>query len=134
MTESQIPLELISSFLSIIILIGLFFKYYQYKKKLEVLKGLAQIKEKNELTLEDNEFIKKNLKDYRQALQRDEERLKIFYPVFILIAGVLLAFLSFSEAMIHLNVVVVAYIFLHVNRLHTRNFVKFLEELNENIN
>lgn len=133
MVETQIPLELISSFLSIAILIALFFKYYQYKKKLDVLKGLAQLKEENSLTQEDKEFIKKNFKDYRQSLQRDEERLKIVYPIFILIAGVLLAFLSFSEAMIHLNVVVVAYIFLHVNRIHTRNFVKFLQELNQNV-
>lgn len=133
MPETQIPLELISNFLSIAILIALFFKYYQYKKKLEVLKGLDKLKRENNLTQEDKEFIKKNFKDYRQALQRDEERLKFVYPVFILIAGVLLAFLPFSEAMIHLNVVVVAYIFLHVNRIHTRNFVKFLQELNEDI-
>lgn len=133
MTETQIPLELITNILSIVILIALFLKYYQYKKKLEVLKGLDELKKQEKLTSEDKDFIKKNFKDYKQTLQKEEERLKISYPIFILIAGILLTFFSFSEAIIHLNVVVVAYIYLHVSRIHARNFVTFLQELNTNI-
>ncbi|WP_320035486.1 hypothetical protein [Halarcobacter sp.] len=133
MDSINIPLELVSNILSILILLGIFFRYYQYKKKLDVLKALDDLKNKNQLTLEDKEFINKNYKDYSVLLQRDEDRLKLFYPIFILIAGVLLAFLSFQEAMIHINVIVVAYIYLQVNKIHVRNFVNFLKELkNEN--
>ncbi|PLY04250.1 MAG: hypothetical protein C0625_17035 [Arcobacter sp.] len=134
MEDSKLPLELVSSFLSIVILISLLFKYYQYKKKLDVLKGLNELKEQKKLTQEDNEFIKKNYKDYKYSFARDEQRLKLIYPVFILIVGILLAFLPFQEAMIHLNVVVVAYIYLQVNKIHTRNFLTFLDELKNDLN
>ncbi len=133
MEETQIPLELISNFLSVAILIAIFVKYYQYKKKLDVLKGLDDLKKEKKLTIEDKEFIKSNFKDYRRFLQREEERIKLTYPVFILITGVLLAFLDFQTAMIHLNVIVVAYIYLHISRIHTRNFVAFLQELSKEI-
>lgn len=133
MSESQIPLELISSFLSIVILIALLYKYFQYKKKLDVLKGLDELNKEKKLTNDDKEFIRKNFKDYRQLLHREEERLKITYPVFILIAGALIAFLTFQEAMIHFNVVVVAYIYLYISKIHTRNFVTLLQKLNKDI-
>ncbi len=131
--DFQIPLELISNLISVAILAVLLYKYLQYKKKLEVLKGLDVLKQQNKLTLEDKEFIKKNLKDYRLAFETDEERIKLSYPIFILIAGILFTFLSFQEAMIHLNLVVVAYIYLHISKLHNRNFLNFLKELSNNI-
>ncbi len=131
--DFQIPLELVSNLISIAILVALVFKYLQYKKKLEVLKGLDVLKKQKNLTLEDKEFIKKNLRDYKFTFERDEERIKIAYPIFILIAGILFAFLSFQEAMIHLNLIVVAYIYLHISKLHNRNFLNFLKELSDNI-
>ncbi|NVJ52197.1 MAG: hypothetical protein HWD90_00790 [Campylobacteraceae bacterium] len=127
----QLPLELISNIISMVILIMIFVKYYQYKKKLEVLKGLDELKEQKKLSQEDKTFISSNLKDYQNLLARDEQRVKLTYPVFILIAGILLAFLEFKEAMIHLNVLVVAFIFMQVNKIHNRNFVNLLTELNK---
>ena len=131
MQETQIPLELFSNFLSVVILIVLFIRYYQYKKKLDVLKKLDTLKEEKKLTIEDKSFIKSNLKDYQITFSRDEQRLKLIYPIFILIAGVLLAFLPFDEALIHLNVVVVSYIFLQVNKIHTKNFIALLNQLDK---
>ncbi len=130
---AQIPLELISNFLSLIILIMIFVKYYQYKKKLEVLKKLDELKTSKKLTNEDKSFIKSNLEDYQILFAKDEQRLKLVYPVFILIAGILLAFLEFKEALIHLNVVIVAYILLQINKIHNKNFVSFLTELNKDL-
>lgn len=127
--DLKVPLELISNLLSIGILIAIFFKYYQYKKKLDVLKSLNVLKENKKLTLEDKDFISKNLKDYRKELINDENRIKLAYPILILAAGVLVAFLNFQEAMIHINVIVVAYIYMQVSKIHTRNFVSFLEQL-----
>lgn len=131
--DFQIPLELISNLISVAILAALLYKYLQYKKKLDVLKGLDVLKNEKKLTSEDKEFIKKNLKDYKLAFENDEERIKIVYPVFILITGILFIYLSFQEAMIHLNLVVVAYIYLHISKLHNRNFYNFLKELSNNI-
>lgn len=128
--DLKVIFTLISNLLSIGILIAIFLKYYQYKKKLDVLKGLNELKEENKLTTEDKEFISKNLNDYKQTLENNETKLKLIYPIFILLAGVLMAFLSFQEAMIYINVIVVAYIYLQVNKIHTRNFVSFLDELN----
>ncbi|XPV68710.1 MAG: hypothetical protein ACNI25_15580 [Halarcobacter sp.] len=131
MQNVQIPLELLSNLLSIVILILIFVKYYQYRKKLEVLKGLNELKQNNELTTNDKEFIKNNLRDYKTALLNDEARIKLSYPIFILIAGVLLAFLPFREAMIHFNVVIVVFIFMQISKIHNKNFVNFLQGLNE---
>lgn len=131
MENIQIPLELLSNFLSIIILILIFIKYFQYKKKLEVLKGLDELKSNNQLTQEDKEFINDNLKDYKLALENSEAKLKFSYPLFILIAGVLLAFLTFQEAMIHLNVIIVVFIYMQISRIHNKNFVTFLQNLNK---
>lgn len=128
--DLKVLFTLISNLLSIGILIAIFIKYYQYKKKLDVLKGLNELKEENKLTSDDKEFISRNLSDYKQMLENNETKLKLIYPIFILVAGVLMAFLSFQEAMIYINVIVVAYIYLQVNKIHTRNFVSFLDELN----
>ncbi len=127
----QIPLELISNVISMIILIMIFVKYYQYKQKLDVLKGLDDLKNKKKLTAEDKSFISSNLKDYQILFARDEQRVKLAYPIFILVAGIVLAFLEFKEAMIHLNVIVVAFIFMQVNKIHNRNFINLLTELNK---
>lgn len=128
---TQLPLELISNLLSLIILIMIFVKYYQYKKKLDVLKGLSELKEKRKLSDNDKVFINSNLKDYQILFARDEQRIKMVYPIFILIAGILLAFLEFKEAMIHLNVLVVAFIFMQVNKIHNKNFINALSQLNK---
>lgn len=133
MEGTEIPLELVSSFLSIVILISLLLKYYQYKKKINVLKGLAVLKEKKKLTYEDKKFIKSNYKDYKYSYAREEQRIKLVYPIFILITGIIFAFLTFQEAMIHLNVVVVAFIYLQVSKIHARNFFTLLTALNKDL-
>ena len=133
MEGTEIPLELVSSFLSIVILISLLLKYYQYKKKIKVLKTLADLKEENKLTSEDKKFIKSNYRDYKYSFDREEQRMKLVYPIFILITGVIFAFLPFQEAMIHLNVVVVSYIYLQVSKIHTRNFYTLLNALNKDL-
>lgn len=129
MEETQIPLELFSNFLSIVVLIMLLVKYYQYKKKMDVLKGLDDLKKQKKLTSEDKDFIKSNFRDYKIGVARDEQRLKLVYPIFILGAGIIFAFLPFNEALIHFNVIVVAYIFLQVSKIHTRNFATLLNQL-----
>lgn len=133
MGEMQVPLELLSNFFSIVLLVMLLLKYYQYKKKMDVVKGLTDLKEKKRLTRNDKDFIKSNLRDYQILFLREEQRLKLSYPIFILIVGIIFAFLPTKEALIHLNVVIVAYIFLQVSKIHARNFVTLLGQLNKDI-
>ncbi|UTJ06467.1 hypothetical protein [Arcobacter roscoffensis] len=126
---SQFPLELVSNFLSVILLLGLFYKYLQYKKKLDVIKGLDKLKDEKKVTREDYEFIRNNEREYKDKLAKTEANIKIAQPVFIIIAGILILSFEFQEAMIHLNVVVVAFIFMQVDKIHKRNMYSFLNEL-----
>ncbi len=130
MDDKQIPLELISTGVSIFIVFAIFFKIFQYKQKLDVLKELDRLKDENQLTQKDTEFIKTNLKDYKEQYIQKEGLVRLMTPIFITIAAFTFLFFSFQEALIHLNILIVAYIYLQINRLHTRNFTKFLEELN----
>lgn len=132
MEDIKVPLELLSNLLSIGILVALLIKYSQYKKKLTVLKNLLELKEQKKLSFEDKKFIQSNYNDYKMILAMDEQKLKLAYPIFILIIGILFAFLPFKEALIHLNVVVVAYIYLQISKIHTNNFLKLLTKLEKN--
>jgi len=130
----QLPFEIISNIASIGLIIFLFYRYFQYKKKLDVIKGLDNIKEENKLTSEDIEFIKTNEKEYKEKLIKTEYNIKVATPAFIFIAGALLILLpTLQEAMIHLNVVVVAFIFMQIDKLHKKNLHGFLYQLKQDI-
>lgn len=133
MQFEKFPLELVSNFISIIVIIAIFYRFFQYKKKIEVIKGLESLSEENQLTHDDEEFIKTNHLEYHFQLQKQEALIKFIYPLFILIAGVFLLTFETAEAMIHLNILVVIFIYLHIVRIHLRNFVKFLEVLKQDI-
>lgn len=130
MSESTgFPLELISNLLSIIVVAGIIYKFYQYKKKMDVLSQLTQLKEENKLTEEDNAFIAKNLLEYEIQLEKDKGLIKLAYPFFILIAGVLMLTFSMAEALIHINIVIVTFIYLYISKIHTQNFIQLLKNL-----
>lgn len=131
MNDIKIPLELVSSFLSAAIIIAIFFMIFQYKQKLDVLKEFDKLKDMGDLSQEDRAVIKTNLFEYKEKLTKAEALLKLVYPIFITVVALLIFMFSLQEALIYLNVVIVTYIYLHVNRLHLRNFVKFLEDLNK---
>lgn len=123
------PLELVSNFLSIVIVAGIIYKFYQYKKKMDVINGLVQLKESNKLTNEDETFIAQNLLEYEIQLQKDKSLIKLAYPFFILIAGVLIVSFSMAEALIHINIVIVTFIYLYISKIHTQNFIQLLKNL-----
>ena len=129
MQETSLPLELISNFISIVILIVIFIRYFQYTKKLDVIKGLIELKDNNQLSEQDKEFIDQNYMEYSIEHNKTATLLKLVYPLFIAVAGVFIFFFSWQEALIHLNIVVVTFIYLHVRRIHSKNFVSFLEQL-----
>jgi Flp pilus assembly protein TadB len=126
---SGFPLELISNFLSLIIVIAIFYRFFQYKKKLNVIQGLDELKQNNTLEESDKKFIEDNLIEYTQKHQKQEALIKLVYPLLILFSGILILLFSLQEALIHLNIIVVVFIYLHIIRIHYRNFVNFLKEL-----
>lgn len=123
------PLELISNIISIIIVGAIIYKFYQYKKKMDVINGLNDLKENNQLTEQDEAFIAQNLMEYQIQLQKDKGLIKLAYPVFILIAGVLIVTFSAAEAMIHVNIVIVTFIYLYLGKIHSQNFIQLLQDL-----
>lgn len=130
MTQLQFPIETVSSTLSIIIVLGIFFKFFQYKQKLDVLKELDKRKDISKLTAEDKNYIKKNCKEYKEKQIKVDALTRLIFPIFITIAAILFFFLPLEKTLIHLNVIIVLYIYLQVHRIHIRNYAKFLEELN----
>ncbi len=123
------PLEIISNFASLIVVVGIIYKFFQYKKKMDVIHGLIALKEKNQLTQEDKEFIQVNRLDYEVQLQKDNALIKFAYPFFILLIGILMVTFSTTEALIHINIVVVTFIYLYVGKIHSQNFIKLLKTL-----
>ena len=126
---NQIPLQLISNFASIIILGILFYKYLQYKKNMDVIQGLEKLHITNDLSDEDKVFITKNEDEYKLKLLKTESLIKFAKPLFILIVGIIFITFPFAEALIHLNVVVVAFIFMQVTKIHTTNIYGLLYKL-----
>ncbi|MFA7083640.1 MAG: hypothetical protein WC141_03785 [Arcobacteraceae bacterium] len=123
------PLEIISNFASLVVLIGIIYKFLQYKKKMEVVQGLITLKQNRNLTEEDKEFIRTNVLDYEIQLQKDNALIKFAYPFFILIIGILMVTFSTADALIHINIVVVTFIYLYVGKIHSQNFIKLLKPL-----
>lgn len=123
------PLEIISNFASLIVVVGIIYKFFQYKKKMDVIHGLIALKEKNQLTQEDKEFIQVNRLDFEVQLQKDNALIKFAYPFFILLIGILMVTFSTTEALIHINIVVVTFIYLYVGKIHSQNFIKLLKTL-----
>lgn len=123
------PLEIISNVASLIVVVGIIYKFFQYKKKIDVIHKLIALKEKNKLTQEDKEFIQVNRLDYEIQLQKDNALIKFAYPFFIFLIGILMVTFSTTEALIHINIVVVTFIYLYVGKIHTQNFIKLLKSL-----
>ncbi len=121
------PLELVSNIVSFIIIAAIVVRFVKYKKRVAVIDGLYQLEEKKELKQGDKEFITSNLKEYKDKAITQASFLKLMYPAFILIAGIFFLFFDFAEAMIHINILVVAYIYLYIKKIHYANYIKLLE-------
>jgi len=130
---NQIPFELISNVASIILLLALGYRFLQYKNKVDIIKGLDQLKKESKLTSEDVDFINQNETEYKQKIIGAEASMRLAKPIFILIAGLLILTFSFQEAMIHLNVVVVAFIFMMVDKIHKKNLYGYLYAIKKEI-
>ena len=126
---NEIPLEIISNILSIILVGILIFNYLKHKKRIEVIQKLDELKNENQLTTDDISFIIANKKEYKEKSEKADAFAKLLTPVFILIVGVLFIYLPLSEAMIHLNVFVVTFILIQLDKINKKNTFILLKGL-----
>jgi hypothetical protein len=126
---NEIPLEIISNILSIILVGILIFNYLKHKKRIEVIQKLDELKNENQLTIDDISYIIENKKEYKEKSEKADAFAKLLTPVFILIVGVLFIYLPLSEAMIHLNVFVVTFILIQLDKINKKNTFILLKGL-----
>lgn len=125
----NIPLQLISNAISIIIIVLIIVRFINYKKKVAVIDGLFQLEEEKKLTTEDKEFITTSITEYEIMHAKQSAFNKLMYPAFILVAGIFFIFFEFEDAMIHMNILVVTYIYLYIKNIHYKNFIELLRKI-----
>lgn len=129
MQESSVPLELLTTGSSVIIVLLIIYTVFTYKKKISFIQHLIKEKENGNFTSQDKEFIDIN---FNQASQLRDKILKLnktIYPVFILIAGVFFAFYDIKEALIHINVVVVTFLYLQILKTNVNSYISQMNQL-----
>lgn len=126
-------IQFASNIASIIIVVFLVISFLRHKKRIGVIQKLDELKNDNQLTTEDISYIKENLVEYKAKAQKAEAFVKLLNPLFILAVGALFILLPTSDAMIHLNVVVVAFIFVQLDKINKQNTHSLLKELNKGL-
>ena len=121
------PIEIVSNIVSLLIIILIIIKFINYKKKVAIIDGLYKLEEEKRLSTEDKEFIKKNLNEYQVLHEKQIGFNKLMYPAFILVAGIFFIFFDFAEAMIHINILVVTFIYLYIKKIHYKNYIELLK-------
>lgn len=131
MHETQFPFEIISNFFSLLIVGAILYQFFQYKKKMDVIKTLSELKENKELSDDDKRFIESNYNEYGIKHQKQQALIKLVYPLLILITGCLFLLLETASALIHMNIIVVSFLYLHILRIHYRNYFNLLDDLKD---
>ena len=129
----NLPIQFASNFLSIILVGVLIYTFLKHKKRMDVITKLDELKDQNLLTQEDLSYISENEKEYKEKSEKADALAKLLMPVFILIVGVLFVYLPTSEAMIHLNAFVVAFILVQLNKINKKNTYTLLKDLKKHI-
>ena len=125
----NLPIQFASNFISIILVGVLIYTFLKHKKRMDVITKLDELKDQNLLTQEDLSYISENEKEYKEKSEKADALAKLLMPLFILIVGVLFVYLPTSEAMIHLNAFVVAFILVQLNKINKKNTYTLLKDL-----
>lgn len=129
MQESAVPLELLTTGSSVIIVLLIIYTVFTYKKKISFVQHLIKEKEKGNFTSEDKEFIDISFNQASHLRNKIEKLSKTIYPLFILIAGIFFAFYDFKEALIHINVVVVTFLYLQILKTNVKSYISLMDKL-----
>jgi predicted permease len=125
----NLPIQFASNFISIILVGVLIYSFLKHKKGMDVIVKLGELKDQNLLTQDDINYISENEKEYKAKSEKADALAKLLMPIFILIVGVLFIYLPTSEAMIHLNAFVVAFILVQLNKINKKNTYTLLKDL-----
>lgn len=131
--ELQIQLQLLSNGLAILVCIGILYSYLQQKKRLDYIEKLEKTNNEGLLSDADINFIKTNEIIFREKALKAEANIKIYNPVFILIIGIIFTFIPFSDALLKLNLIVVAYILIYLDKTNKRTCYTLFYKLKEEI-
>ena len=129
----NLPIQFASNFISIILVGVLIYTFLKHKKRMDVITKLDELKDQNLLTKEDLSYISENEKEYKEKSEKADALAKLLMPLFILIVGVLFVYLPTSEAMIHLNAFVVAFILVQLNKINKKNSYTLLRDLKKSV-
>ena len=124
-------MQFISNILSIVLVAILIFKYLKHKKVIDVIKKLDDLKNENNLNNDDLAYITQNQNEFKVLSEKADALAKFLNPLFILLVGVLFIYLPLSDAMIHLNVIVVAFILIQLDKINKKNTLTLLKGLSE---
>jgi hypothetical protein len=130
---NQIPTEIISNVISILLVIVLFYKFSKHKKQLTVIQKLSALNDEKILTKTDISYIKENEKEYEEKAFKAQNLIKLLNPIFILVIGVIFIYLPLSEALLNLNAFIVAYILIQLDKINKNNTFLLLKELRKSI-
>jgi hypothetical protein len=130
---NEIPTEVISNIISILLVLVLIFKSLMHKKQLSVIDKLSILNDEKSLTTTDISYIKDNEKEYEQKALKAQHLIKLLNPIFILFIGVIFIYLPFSEALLNLNAFIVAYILIQLDKINKNNTFRLLKELRKSI-
>jgi len=129
MSESAVPLELFTTGSSLIVVCLILYTLFTYKKKISFIQHLISEKENGKFTTQDQEFIKSAYNEASHLKVKIAKLLKTLYPIFILAAGVFLAFFDFKEAFTHINIVVVTFLYLHILKINVTSYINQMDLL-----
>lgn len=129
MSETTIPLEYFTTGSSILVVFLILYTIFSYRKKIGFIKRLIEEKRNGSFTTQDKEAITESLKSEQLLKFKIINFSKIIYPIFILVAGVFFAFFDLKEALTHINIVVVSFLYLNILKVNINSYINQMELL-----
>jgi len=123
MQEAAITLGLFTTGSSIVVVFLILYTILSYKKKISFVQHLIKEKENGNFTEQDKEFLKTTFNKESHLRDKIIKLTQIFYPVFILITGIFFAFFDFKDALTHINIVVVTFLYLHIYKTNVKSYL-----------
>jgi len=129
MTDSAIPLEYLTTGSSILVVFLILYTIFSYKNKISLVQALIEEKEKGKFTAQDRTAIEESLLEAQILAFRIEKLRKTLYPAFLLLAGVFFAFFEFKEALTHVNIVIVVFLYIHILKKNVTSYINQMQVL-----
>ncbi len=129
MTDSAIPLEYLTTGSSIIVVMIILYTIILYKKKIGFIQKLIEEKENKKFTEQDKKQVEETLIESQILKFRIVKLTKTLYPIFILIAGIFFAFFDFKEALTHMNIIVVVFLYIHILKTNVTSYINLMQIL-----